>query len=281
VIRVRVGLNLVDDVTRRASHGANNGAVDASEPVEQRRLTHVRLAEDGDGEWLLALLELVGRAEGLDDLVRVRVRVGLGLGFGVRVRVGVGVGVSKGLGDLVHEIAHARAVDTTHLVGGWSRSGASDPKGWLTDVCVGGSFGGAAGGSLGVCLYCDAGRRQTIAGQHGGLADCGLRGAVTHRKLAALLWHRVNHRHAQWEVGVLLLAVRVRGDNQVTWSMGVLLLAVRSYLRTDLASRACSPTCSRLQPRVLEAAALSRVCGAHRYGVAEAEAYYLLLTTEY
>ena len=118
-------------------------------------------------------------------------------------------------------------------------------------------------------------------GQHGGLADCGLRGAVTHRKLAALLWHRVNHRHAQWEVGVLLLAVRVRGDNQVTWSMGVLLLAVRSYLRTDLASRACSPTCSRLQPRVLEAAALSRVCGAHRYGVAEAEAYYLLLTTEY
>tara|TARA_B110001469_G_C9323531_1_gene173262 strand:- start:109 stop:483 length:375 start_codon:yes stop_codon:yes gene_type:complete len=119
VIRVRVGLNLVDDVTRRASHGANNGAVDASEPVEQRRLTHVRLAEDGDGEWLLALLELVGRAEGLDDLVRVRVRVGLGLGFGVRVRVGVGVGVSKGLGDLVHEIAHARAVDTTHLVKGW------------------------------------------------------------------------------------------------------------------------------------------------------------------
>ena len=36
-----------------------------------------------------------------------------------------------------------------------------------------------------------------------------------------------------------------------------------------------------VQPRVLEAAALSRVCGAHRYGVAEAEAYYLLLTTEY
>jgi hypothetical protein len=31
---------------------------------------------------------------------------------------------------------------------------------------------------------------------------------VTHRKLAALLWHRVNHRHAPLEVGVLLLAVR-------------------------------------------------------------------------
>ena len=45
-------------------------------------------------------------------------------------------------------------------------------------------------------------------GQHGGLADCGLRSAVTHRKLAALLWHRVNHRHAPLEVGVLLLAVR-------------------------------------------------------------------------
>ena len=66
-------------------------------------------------------------------------------------------------------------------------------------------------------------------GQHGGLADCGLRSAVTHRKLAALLWHRVNHRHAPLEEGVLLLAVRGRGDNQVTWSMGVLLLAVRSY----------------------------------------------------
>ena len=40
------------------------------------------------------------------------------------------------------------------------------------------------------------------------MADCGLRSAVTHRRLAAVLSHRVNHRHAQREVGTLLLAVR-------------------------------------------------------------------------
>ena len=65
------------------------------------------------------------------------------------------------------------------------------------------------------CVHCDAaGRLQTataISGRHGGLADYGLRSAVTHRKLATLLWHRVNHRHAQWEVGMLLLAVRSYG----------------------------------------------------------------------
>ena len=90
------GCHLVDDVTCRASHGANNSAVDASEPVEQRRLAHVRLAEDGDGEWLLTLLELVGRAEGLDDLVRVRVGVGVRVGVRIGVRIGVRFGVGVG-----------------------------------------------------------------------------------------------------------------------------------------------------------------------------------------
>ena len=45
----------------------------------------LRLTEDSDGERLLALFELVGWAEGLDDFI--------------------------------HQVTHARAVDATHLVG--------------------------------------------------------------------------------------------------------------------------------------------------------------------
>ena len=88
-------------------------------------------------------------------------RLGLGLGSGS----GLGVGLGSGLGE-----------------------GCACRDSWT------------AAPSRRLCML-NAGRLQTataISGRHGGLADYGLRSAVRHRTLAALLWHRVNHRHAQW-----------------------------------------------------------------------------------